>query len=173
MDILVNNVFRIPSGGLEKLMGKFWEQGVDAWDALHTVGLRSHFVASSFAVPLMLKSRDSCPIPRPFIAMISFFGGLSYTFSVPYGVGKAGVDRLAKDMVVELNEEGICVTSFYPGLVQTERTDLAVASGDWEQYVKIPLDNSETPEFTGRAVVGVATDPNNMHGEEWDLSSGG
>jgi dehydrogenase/reductase SDR family protein 1 len=57
LDILVNNVFRIPPGGLEKLMGKFWEQGVEAWDALHTVGLRSHFVSSSYAVPLMLKSR--------------------------------------------------------------------------------------------------------------------
>ena len=57
LDILVNNVFRIPPGGLEKLMGKFWEQGVEAWDALHTVGLPSHFAGSSYAVPLMWKSR--------------------------------------------------------------------------------------------------------------------
>ena len=163
LDILVNNVFRIPPGGLEKLMGKFWEQGVEAWDALHTMGLRSHFIASSFAVPLMLKSsRDSATIQRPFIAMISSFGGLSYTFSVPYGVGKAGVDRLAKDMAVELQSKDICVTSFYPGLVQTERTNVAVENGDWDKYVGIPLDNSETPEFTGRAVVAVATDPDNM-----------
>ena len=49
LDILVNNVFRIPQGGLEKLMSKFWQQGVEAWDTLHTVGLRSHFVASIYA----------------------------------------------------------------------------------------------------------------------------
>mmetsp|Transcript_24384 Transcript_24384/g.44096 ORF Transcript_24384/g.44096 Transcript_24384/m.44096 type:complete len:388 (+) Transcript_24384:172-1335(+) len=162
LDILVNNVFRIPPGGLEKLMGKFWEQDVEAWDALHTVGLRSHFVASSFAVPLMLKSSRDSTIKRPFIAMISSFGGLSYTFSVPYGVGKAGVDRLAKDMAVELQSEDVCVVSFYPGLVQTERTNLAVANGDWDKYVGIPLDKSETPEFSGRAVLAVATDPDNM-----------
>jgi dehydrogenase/reductase SDR family member 1 len=161
LDILVNNVFRIPSGGLEKLMGKFWEQGVEAWDALHTVGLRSHFVATSYAVPLMLTSRGG-KLPRPFIAMISSFGGLSYTFSVPYGVGKAGVDRLVKDMAVELTKEDVCVVSFYPGVVKTERTDVAIENGDWDKYVGIPLDNAETPEFTGRAIVAVATDPDNM-----------
>jgi dehydrogenase/reductase SDR family protein 1 len=163
LDILVNNVFRIPQGGLEKLMSKFWQQGVEAWDTLHTVGLRSHFVASMYAVPLMLKSRNgSSKLPRPFIAMISSFGGMSYTFSVPYGVGKAGVDRLAKDMAVELASEDICVVSFYPGVVKTERTDVALENGEWDQYVGIPLDNAESPEFTGRAIVSVATDVNNM-----------
>jgi dehydrogenase/reductase SDR family protein 1 len=162
LDILVNNVFRIPPGGLEKLMGKFWQQGVEAWDTLHTVGLRSHFVASTYAIPLMLKSRSGSKLPRPFIGMISSFGGLSYTFSVPYGVGKAGVDRLAKDMAVELTSEDICVVSFYPGVVKTERTDAALVNGEWDKYVGIPLDNAETPEFTGRALVAVATDADNM-----------
>jgi dehydrogenase/reductase SDR family protein 1 len=81
---------------------------------------------------------------------------------VPYGVGKAGVDRLAKDMAVELTGEDICVVSFYPGVVKTERTDVALENGDWDKYVGIPLDNAETPEFTGRALVSVATDPDNM-----------
>lgn len=163
LDILVNNVFRVPPGGPSKLFGKFWEQGVDTWDILHTVGLRSHFVASCHAVPIMLRSRNKNPkMKRPFIAMISSFGGLSYTFNVPYGVGKAAVDRLAKDMAVELREEDICVASFYPGVVMTERTVKAVDTGDWDQFVGIPLDNSETPEFTGRGIVAVATDPNNM-----------
>ena len=162
LDILVNNVFRIPPGGLEKLMGKFWEQGLETWDALHTVGLRSHFVASVYAVPLMLKSRNSGKLPRPLIAMISSFGGLTYTFNVPYGVGKAAVDRLAKDMAVELRDQDICVTSLYPGVVRTERTNVALENGEWDEYVGIPLENAESPEFTGRAVVAVATDPNNM-----------
>ena len=33
-----------------------------------------------------------------------------------------------------------------------------VESGDWEKNVGIPLDNAETPAFTGRAIVAVACD---------------
>ena len=43
LDILVNNAFRLPSdGAVEQLQRKFWQLGADAWDSLHTVGLRSH-----------------------------------------------------------------------------------------------------------------------------------
>jgi dehydrogenase/reductase SDR family member 1 len=178
LDILVNNAFRVP-GGPETLYGKFWEQGPDVWDCLHTVGLRSHYVASCCAVPLLLESRNYwaslrhkengqqnsniAGLPRPLIVMISSFGGLSYAFNVAYGVAKAGVDRLAKDMAVELNPEGVCVVSLWPGVVATERTDLAVQSGDWDKYVGLPLDHCESPEFTGRAVRALALDPHNLN----------
>lgn len=43
LDILVNNAFRLPSdGAVEQLQQKFWQLGAEAWDSLHTVGLRSH-----------------------------------------------------------------------------------------------------------------------------------
>jgi dehydrogenase/reductase SDR family protein 1 len=164
LDILVNNAFRLPPGGVEKLHSKFWEQGSEIWDAIHTVGLRSHFVATAKAVPLLQKSRlnKSSNLPRPIVAMVSSFGGLTYTFNVAYGVGKAGVDRLAKDMAIELTAEDICVVSFWPGVVNTERTQLSVENGDWDKYVGIPLENAESPGFTGKAIVSVATDPDNM-----------
>ena len=161
LDILVNNAFRIPPGGPSKLFGKFWTQDIAVWDTVHTVGLRSHYVASCYAIPLMIKSKVSSKLPRPLIAMISSFGGLTYTFNVAYGVAKAGVDRLAKDMHVELAAEDLCVVSLWPGLVMTERTERVVENGQWEKYVGFDLENSETPAFTGRAIVALATDPNN------------
>lgn len=162
LDILVNNAFRIPRGGVDALFSKFWEQSPDVWDTIHTVGLRSHFVATCKAMPLLFKARRERRLPRPFIAMISSFGGLTYTFNVAYGVGKAAVDRLAKDMAVDLDGQDICVVSFWPGVVLTERTELMVKSGEWEQKVKIPLDNAESPAFTGKAIAAIATDPDNM-----------
>lgn len=87
LDVLVNNAFRIPSGGVAELKGgKFWETSVASWDAMHTIGLRSHFVSSMKAIPLMMEARKEPrgDLPRPFIAMISSFGGISYTFNVPY-----------------------------------------------------------------------------------------
>lgn len=175
LDLLVNNAFRIPPGGARSLQGKFWEQGAEVWDSLHQVGLRSHYVTSCLAMPLLLKSRDALRAPefaavggggagmvRPLIVMISSFGGVSYTFNVAYGVGKAGVDRLAKDMAVELTPENIAVVSLWPGVVLTERTERAVQSGEWDTYVGLPLDQAETPAFTGRAVVALALDPDNL-----------
>jgi dehydrogenase/reductase SDR family protein 1 len=94
--------------------------------------------------------------------MILSFGGLAYTFNLPYGVAKGTIDQMAKDMAIEL-EDQVCVTSFWPGLVDTEHTQQStVASGDWDKYVKLPMDNAESPQFLGRAIVAVATNPNNM-----------
>jgi dehydrogenase/reductase SDR family protein 1 len=132
--LLVNNVFRDPPapGGTSGLFGKFWEFGVDAWDAIHTVGCRSNYVPSCYAAPLIKKNypRSMWSMARPMIAMISNFG-----FNVAFGVGMAAVDRLAEDMAVELRYEVIPVTSFYPGVVLTERTQRAVESGDWAREV--------------------------------------
>lgn len=72
------------------------------------------------------------------------------------------MDRLAKDMSVELKEEDICVVSFWPGLVYTERTQIAEQTGEWDRYVGLPLRETETPSFTGKAIVAVALDRTNM-----------
>lgn len=164
LDLLVNNVFRVPQGGTKALFGNFWEKDVEVWDSIHTVGCRSHYVATCHAVPLMKKNRPfgKSGMKRPMIAMISSFGGLCYTFNVAYGVGKAAVDRMAKDMAVELEKEDIVCMSFWPGVVRTERTEISVENGDWDKDVGIPLDNAETPGYTGKAIVAVATDEDNM-----------
>jgi hypothetical protein len=64
-------------------------------------------------------------------------------------------------MAVELRYEVIPVTSFYPGVVLTERTQRAVESGDWAREVGIPLVNVESPNYKEMAIVAVATDPEN------------
>jgi dehydrogenase/reductase SDR family protein 1 len=160
LDILVNNAFQIPEGGPSKLFGKFWEQDVGLWDTLHNVGLRSHYVATCYAMPLLLKSKSKV-IPRPLVCMISSFGGLTYSFNVAYGVAKAGVDRLVKDMAVDLQNHDICVVSLWPGVVRTETNLRLAESGEWQEYVGLPLDQSESPEFAGRAVVALARDQEN------------
>jgi dehydrogenase/reductase SDR family protein 1 len=168
LDILINNCFRMPKDSVKDLNKKFWELPLDTWDSLHQVGLRSHYVASYYATPLLIKAADNpdkpAGLPRPLIGMISSFGGLTYTFNLPYGVGKAGVDRMAKDMATEFTfaDKDICVISFWPGVVMTERTEIALENGDWDKYVGIPLENAESPALTGKAIVAVAADPNNM-----------
>lgn len=147
LDILVNNVFALPDGPLFKT--PFWEQPIGFWDTMHTVGLRSHYVASVLAAPLMLERRG-------LIACISSFGGASYQVNVAYGVGKAAVDRLAADMAVDLKGHGVASVSLWPGIVRTERIVQDIDALPWD------LSNSESPELTGRAVVSLANDPQRL-----------
>ncbi len=148
LDILVNNVFAIPSGPMFDT--PFWEQPIGFWDRMHTVGLRSHYVASVLCAPLLLAADEGGAL----IANISSFGGASYQVNVAYGVGKAGVDRLARDMARDLRPHGVCSVSLYPGIVRTER----VLAGQ----LPFSTDTSESPEFTGRAIAALSLDPERM-----------
>ena len=151
LDILVNNVW----AGYENIYNvkkpedyifenNFWELPNKIWDDMFDIGLRSHFVASKLAVPLMLKNKQG------LIVNISFYAGQTYISNVPYGVVKSAVDRLSEDMAYELKEYGITSISLYPGLVRTE--------GVMRNKDFIDLSNSESPLFIGRAVAALAED---------------
>jgi len=146
VDILVNNAFAIPDG---KLVAPFWELPIEQWDVMHRVGLRSHYVASWHAAPMMINDQ------RGFIVNVSSFGAKIQAVNVAYGVGKAGVDRMTRDMGRELKAHGITVISLWPGIVKTERllTD---------HRLGFDLANGESPTLSGRAVAAVAADPERM-----------
>ena len=82
---------------------------------------------------------------------ISFWSAQKHVGNVAYGVAKAATDKLTSDAAHELRDHGVTVVSLYPGLVRTESV---MQSADF-----LDLSNSESPEFTGRAVVALATDP--------------
>ena len=88
------------------------------------------------------------------IVNISFWAAQKYLSNVAYGVSKAATDRLTADMAHELREHNVAVVSLYPGLVRTEKVMEAAAFLD--------LSNSESPQFIGRAVAALASDPNIM-----------
>ncbi len=144
LDILVNNAFAIPDG---ELVAPFWTQPIALWDAMHTVGLRSHYVASVLAAPTMVAAG------RGLIVNVSSFGAKIYAVNVAYGAGKAGVDRMARDMARELRPFGVAAVSLWPGIVKTERLLL--------QPERLGFDTTrgESPELSGRAVAALALDP--------------
>jgi NAD(P)-dependent dehydrogenase (short-subunit alcohol dehydrogenase family) len=148
LDILVNNVFKVPDPPVWG--GNFWEHPISIWDDQVGIGLRAHYVASVVAAPLMVARR------RGLIANISSRGGGGYAMSTAYGVGKCGLDRLAADMAHELRPYGVVSVSLWPSAVRTEFVlDQAAKRG-----VPIDLARSESPRFTGAAVVALASDPN-------------
>ncbi|MBA3391694.1 MAG: SDR family NAD(P)-dependent oxidoreductase [Deltaproteobacteria bacterium] len=146
IDILVNNAFAVPEG---VMIGTFWELPIDQWDTMHRVGLRSHYVAAWHAAPRMIARRQG------LIVNVSSFGAKLQAVSVAYGVGKAGVDRMSRDMGRELRPHGVTAVSIWPGIVKTER-QLA------EQLGLDPSVIGESPRFSGRAVAALATDPERL-----------
>jgi dehydrogenase/reductase SDR family protein 1 len=113
---------------------------------MHRVGLRSHYVASWHVAPAMIARK------RGLIVNVSSFGAKLHAVNVAYGVGKAGVDRMSRDMGRELAPHGVTAVSIWPGIVRTERK-LA------EQLGLDPTMAGESAQFSGRAVAALAADP--------------
>ena len=126
----------------------FWEQPLWRWDAMFSAGVRAHYQASQLAAPSMVTRR------RGLIVNISTWAAQKHIANVAYGVSKAATDKMTADMAVELRSCGVTVVSLYPGLVRTKKVMEAAA---W-----LDLTNSESPEFIGRAVAALASDPNVM-----------
>ena len=151
LDILVNNVATIHDDLIKP--GGFWERSLDLVDILD-VGLRSHYVASFHAAPLMIRTGAS------LIAFTSSFGSVCYMHGPAYGAQKAGVDKFAADMGVDLKDQDVAAVSIWMGPLSTERT--AKAAKDRPDQYESFLAVAETPEFTGRLVAAVHDDPERM-----------
>jgi len=152
LDILVNNVW----GGYENMIEggeftwgwPFWQQPTWRWDSMFAAGVRAHYVSSQLAARMMVAQRSG------LIVNVSFWAAQKHIGNVAYGVAKAATDKMTADMAVELKDENVIVVSLYPGLVRTEKVMEAAA---W-----LDLSNSESPQFIGRAVAGLGTDPNQI-----------
>jgi NAD(P)-dependent dehydrogenase (short-subunit alcohol dehydrogenase family) len=151
IDILVNNAAIIR----DEMMGrtKFWEEPLTVIDTLD-VGLRSSYVATVYAAPLML------PQCNGLVAFTSSSGAVHYAFGPAYGVPKAGTDKMAADMAFDFKEFGIAAVSIWMGSLLTDRVRKIIASKP-EKFGHI-LDTAETPELTGHVIWALFNDPDRM-----------
>ncbi|BBY90417.1 short-chain dehydrogenase [Mycobacterium gallinarum] len=151
LDILVNNAAIIR----DEMMGRtrFWEEPLSVLDTLD-VGLRSSYVATVYAAPLML------PQGRGLVAFSSSSGAVHYAFGPAYGVPKAGTDKMAADMAVDFRDFGIATVSIWMGSLLTDRVKQIIASNP-DKFGHI-LDTAETPELTGHVIWALYKDPGLM-----------
>ena len=152
VDILVNNAAIIR----DEMMGrtKFWEEPVNVIDTLD-VGLRSSYVATVHAAPLML------PQHKGLVAFSSSSGAVHYAFGPAYGVPKAGTDKMAADMAFDFKEFGIAAVSIWMGSLLTDRVRKIIGSNP-EKFGHI-LQSAETPELTGHVIWALYNDPDLMN----------
>ncbi|MGH8457438.1 MAG: SDR family NAD(P)-dependent oxidoreductase [Stenotrophobium sp.] len=148
VDILVNNATFLHDALIEK--GGFWEKPLELVDILD-VGLRSAYVASWYAAPLMVKNKNG------LIAFTSSFGASCYMHGPGYGAQKVGVDKFAKDMAVDFKPYNVAAVSIWMGMLRTDRTK-RVMDSEPQKYAGF-WDIAETPEFTGHLISAIYRDP--------------
>jgi NAD(P)-dependent dehydrogenase (short-subunit alcohol dehydrogenase family) len=148
LDLLVNNAAAISDALTNP--APFWEKPLELADVLD-VGLRSAYVASWYAAPLLLRAE------RGLIAFTSSPGSVCYMHGPAYGAQKAGVDKMAADLAVDFAGTGVSTVSIWMGILLTER--LRRSFGDNAEALAGFAEHAETPEFTGRLIDALYRDP--------------
>jgi NAD(P)-dependent dehydrogenase (short-subunit alcohol dehydrogenase family) len=152
VDILVNNAAIIR----DEMMGrtKFWQEPINVIDTVN-VGVRSSYVATVYAAPLMITHG------RGLVAFTSSSGSVHYAFGPAYGVPKAATDKMAADMAFDFREFGVASVSIWMGSLLTDRVRAIVAANP-AKFAHI-LDTAETPELTGHLIWALFNDPDVMN----------
>lgn len=165
LDVLVNNVW----GGYENMerFGRpFWEQPVWRWEAMFDRGARAHLVASQHAVPLMLPRRQGLIVSTSVAWPTDRYDG-----RLVYYLAKLAVNRLAWAMAQELREHNISAVAVSPVGVRDAWVSSGAQLRSMYEALQTPggiealrranprLENSQTPEYIGRAVAMLAVDP--------------
>jgi NAD(P)-dependent dehydrogenase (short-subunit alcohol dehydrogenase family) len=144
-DILVNNATAL--GPDPYAPPPFWNKSLTISEQF-TVGLRSAFVASYYAAPLLIAADGA------LVVNVSYYGAVSYHLDPAYGATKAGLDKLTFDMAQDFKPYRVAVVT-----TATERAKSVLAKVPGG--VKI-LESAETPKFSGLAIAWLYSDPQLM-----------
>lgn len=151
LDILVNNACTLHDQLTAP--GNFWEKPLGIVDMLD-VGLRSSYVASYYAAPMMVAQQHG------LIIFTSASGSVHYVYGPVYGAHKCGMDKFAADMAVDLKDFNVAALSIWMGALKAERLQILIDS-DPQKYSYLD-EITETPEFTGHIIWALYNDANLM-----------
>lgn len=103
------------------------------------------------------------PNKQGLIVNITSLGGTIYLFNVPYGVGKAGVDRMVMDCSIELKKHNITYLGLMVGATKTETIKSLHEDDKMNQSLKGKemkkmFNEGCTIEFPGKCLVSLANE---------------
>lgn len=153
LDILVNNATQLPDDLLEPL--PFWEKPLSNLE-MWRVGARSYYTASWHAAKMMARQKSG------LIVMISGYTGVTYTYGVVFSATKAIVDRIARDMAIELEPYNVAAISLWQGLTLTEKARDNLAKMADKMTTSVAGQSGSSVEHPGRVIAAMAADPKIM-----------
>lgn len=152
LDVLVNNAIAIPAELTQP--GAFWEKPISNWE-MFDIGVRASFVAAREAAKIMVPQKSG------LIVGISGYVGVTYTYNVIFGTAKTAMDRMSRDMAIELKPHNVASISLWQGFTYTERAqeNLKKVEGMASQLNSAV---GSSVEFPGRVIAALASDANVM-----------
>jgi NAD(P)-dependent dehydrogenase (short-subunit alcohol dehydrogenase family) len=154
LDLLVNNAFALPDTLTDP--APFWEKPLSYWEMVD-VGVRSSYVAACHAARIMVPQRSG------LIVATSGYTGITYTYGVVFGLCKAAVDRMARDMAIELKPHNVSSVSLWMGLTLTERAERALQMNPAMQAETVTNPGAGSSiEFPGRVIAALLSDPDGI-----------
>lgn len=153
LDILVNNAFLLSDDLLE--IKPFWEKPLsnrEMWE----VGVNSNYVAAWHAAKIMAPQKSG------LIAAICGYAAVTYTYNVIFGTAKTAVDRMARDMAIDLEPYNIASVSLWQGLTLSEIAQYNLAKMADKMTASITNMVASSVEHPGRVIAALAADPEVM-----------
>ncbi len=148
LDVLVNNAGSLVE---RRTLADMTE---DLWDRVMGVNLKSVYLCSQAALPLMKRQGRGRIINLTSVAARNGGG----PGSVAYATAKGGVSTLTRAMAKELVSENILVNGVAPGIITTPFHDRFTPPEMREQMTgAIPLGREGTPEETASVVAFLAS----------------
>ena len=121
----------------------------DEWRAIFETNLFSAFELSRFAFPLLSEHAASS------IVNVGSVSGLTHVRTgSPYGMSKAALHQLTKNLACEWAEDGVRVNAVAPWYIRTRRTSGKLADPDYLDEVldRTPMGRIGEPEEVAAAV---------------------
>lgn len=108
IDVLVNNVGILATGGPEETTEEIWDRHID-------VNVKSVFLTCKYALPIMARQGKGAIVNISSIASIRYTG---YP-SVAYNASKGALNQLTQNIAVQYAPRGIRANCVLPGLIDT------------------------------------------------------
>jgi NAD(P)-dependent dehydrogenase (short-subunit alcohol dehydrogenase family) len=171
LDVLVNDIW-----GGERLFdwdAKLWEHDLANGRRLLRLAVETHLVTSHHALPVMVRRPGGLVVEMT--DGTADYNAVNYRVSAFYDLAKASVLRLAWSQGHELAALGCTAVALTPGWMRSEimLEHYGVSEANWRDALPGHFGISETPTYTGRAVVALAADPDVARFNQGSLSSGG
>lgn len=150
IDILANCAMGLPSS----YKGSIWVSPVEDWHTQIDIGVKAKYMAARFVSQVMRRQGSG------LIANISSGASMDEYYNPMFRMAMSGIDRMTTAIAHDLRPHGVSVVSIWPRWVRTEWVALAARQPrPGFEVTEADLDVSDSPEFTGRAIAALASDP--------------
>ncbi|MGX5731443.1 SDR family oxidoreductase [Pseudoxanthomonas beigongshangi] len=142
LNLLINNA----GGNVTKAAVDYTE---DEWRGIFETNLFSAFELSRYAHPLLTRHASSA------IVNVGSVSGITAVRSgTPYGMTKAALQQMTRNLAVEWAEDGVRVNAVAPWYIRTRRTSGPLSDADYYEEViaRTPMRRIGEPEEVAAAV---------------------